>query len=184
MYATIEPVPVFPSTATVLSINNVNVQPGTSAAFQWWLQSTERGNLTAGTINLEGAAYAAWGADDEYLYRYAAEALGLTITEIVPDAVATSPVASPAPVEAPVAPPVVEEPAFTIPEVPLDVLPAHVEEPGVATVEALVSPPVVEEPAPAPTVVKEPEPTAEALLGEATGDAVSPLEADPAAGSI
>ena len=89
----------------------------------------------------------------------------------------TSPVASPAHVEAP---------AFTIPEAPLDVSPVAppVEEPGVATVEALVSPPVVEEPAPAPTVVKEPEPTAEALLGEATGDAVSPLEADPAAGSI
>ena len=76
--------------------------------------------------------------------------------------------------------------SLTIPEAPLDVSPVAppVEEPGVATVEALVPPTVVEEPAPAPTVVKEPEPTAEALLGEATGDAVSPLEADPAAGSI
>ena len=120
MYAKIQPVQVFPSTANVLFINNVTVQPGTSAAFQWWLQSTERGNLTAGTINLEGAAYAAWGADDEYLYRYAAEALGLTITEIVPDAVATSPVASPAPAEAPVAPPAVEEPVVA----PLEADPA------------------------------------------------------------
>jgi hypothetical protein len=85
MYATITPVSVFPTTATVLYINNVNVQPGTSAAFQWWLQSAERGNLTAGTINLDGAAYAAWGSDDEYLYRYSAESLGLTIVEIVPD---------------------------------------------------------------------------------------------------
>jgi hypothetical protein len=88
MYATITPVSVFPTTATVLYINNVNVQPGTSAAFQWWLQSAERGNLTAGTITLAGAAYAAWGADDEYLYRYSAETLGLVIVEIVPDVAA------------------------------------------------------------------------------------------------
>ena len=98
MYATIEPVSVFPTTATVLYINNVNVQPGTSASYQWWLQSAERGNLTTGTITLDGAAYAAWGEDDEYLYRYSAESLGLTIVEIVPDvAPPASPVVSPAP---------------------------------------------------------------------------------------
>ena len=97
MYATIEPVSVFPSTATVLYINNVNVQPGTSASYQWWLQSAERGNLTAGTINLDGAAYAAWGTDDEYLYTYTAQQLGLVIVEIVPDvAPPASPVVSPA----------------------------------------------------------------------------------------
>ena len=142
MYAKIQPVQVFPSTANVLFINNVTVQPGTSAAFQWWLQSTERGNLTAGTINLEGAAYAAWGADDEYLYRYAAEALGLTITEIVPDAVATSPVASPAPVEAPAAPPVVEEPvAVVVVEEPT---PAPVVEELAVALEAEAKAPAVE----------------------------------------
>jgi hypothetical protein len=86
MYATIEPVSVFPSTATVLYINNVNVQPGTSASYQWWLQSVERANLTTGTINLTGDAYAAWGSNDEYLYTYTAAQLGLTIVQIVPDA--------------------------------------------------------------------------------------------------
>jgi len=86
MYAIIEPVSVFPSTATVLWINNVNVQPGTSASYQWWLQDAERANLTTGTINLTGDAYAAWGTDDEYLYTYTAQQLGLTIVEIVPDA--------------------------------------------------------------------------------------------------
>ena len=100
MYATIEPVQVFPSTATVLWINNVNVQPGTSASYQWWLQSAERANLTTGTINLTGDAYAAWGTDDDYLYTYTATALGLTIVEIVPDA--------PAMVEPP--PPVITAP--------------------------------------------------------------------------
>lgn len=91
MYATIEPVSVFPTTATVLFVNNVTVYPGTSASYQWWLQSAERGNLTAGTITLDGAAYAAWGADDEYLYRYSAESLGLVIVEIVPDVAPAAP---------------------------------------------------------------------------------------------
>ena len=100
MFATIQPVTVFPSTATVLWINNVNVQPGTSASYQWWLQDAERANLTTGTINLTGDAYAAWGNDDAYLYTYTAAQLGLTIVEIVPDA--------PAMVEPP--PPVITAP--------------------------------------------------------------------------
>ena len=107
MYATIEPVTVFPSTATVLWINNVNVQPGTSASYQWWLQSAERGNLTTGTINLTGDAYAAWGTDDAYLYTYTAAQLGLTIVEIVPDAPpAPAPTPEPTPEPAPVEEPV------------------------------------------------------------------------------
>lgn len=98
MHATITPVSVFPSTATVLFINNVTVQPGASASYQWWLQSAERGSLTTGTITLDGAAYAAWGSDDEYLYRFTAEQLGLVIVEIVPDvAPPASPVVSPGP---------------------------------------------------------------------------------------
>ena len=86
MYAAIEPVSVFPSTAAVLWINNVNLQPGTSASYQWWLQSAERANLTTGTVTLTGDAYAAWGTDDEYLYTWTAQTLGLVIEEIVRDA--------------------------------------------------------------------------------------------------
>lgn len=86
MFATIQPVPCFPAPATVLFINNVNVQPGASASFQWWLQDAQRANLTTGTINLTGDAYTAWGNDDDYLYTYTAQQLGLTIIEIVPDA--------------------------------------------------------------------------------------------------
>jgi hypothetical protein len=110
MFATIEPVSVFPSTATVLFINNVNVQPGASASYQWWLQSAERVNLTTGTINLTGDAYAAWGTDDDYLYTYTAAQLGLTIVEIVPDAPpAPEPTPEPAPVEEPYEPIVYSE---------------------------------------------------------------------------
>ncbi len=113
MYATIEPVSVFPSTATVLFINNVNVQPGTSASYQWWLQDAQRANLTTGTINLTGDAYAAWGTDDDYLYTYTAAQLGLTIIEIVPDAPpAPEPTPEPAPVEEPA--PVVDNTAAPV----------------------------------------------------------------------
>jgi len=101
MFATIEPVTVFPSTATVLFINNVNVQPGTSASYQWWLQSAERANLTTGTINLTGDAYAAWGTDDDYLYTYTAAQPGLTIVEIVPDAPPAPPEPTPEPTPEP-----------------------------------------------------------------------------------
>ena len=104
MHAIIEPVTVFPSTATVLFINNVNVQPGTSASYQWWLQSAPNGaTLTTGTINLTGDAYAAWGTDDDYLYTYTAQQRGLTIVESVPDA-------PPAPPEPTPEPALVEEP--------------------------------------------------------------------------
>ncbi len=110
MFATIEPVSVFPSTATVLWINNVNVQPGASASYQWWLQSAERASLTTGTISLTGDAYAAWGTDDDYLYTYTANFLGLTIVEIVPDAPpAPEPTPEPAPVEEPYEPIVYSE---------------------------------------------------------------------------
>jgi len=37
-------------------------------------------------LTLTGEAYAAWGSNDEYLYTYTAQQLGLTIVEIVPDA--------------------------------------------------------------------------------------------------
>ena len=85
MHAIIEPVQVFPSTATVLFINNVTVQPGASASYQWWLQSEERAGLTNGVLSLTGDSYHEWGADDEYLYRYAATAIGVVVVEIAPD---------------------------------------------------------------------------------------------------
>jgi hypothetical protein len=117
MFATIEPVEVFPSTATVLSINNVNVQPGASASYQWWLQNDTRGNLTTGTISLTGDAYAAWGSDDDYLYTYTAAQLGLTIVEIVPDA-------PPAPPEPTPEPALVEEPAPVVDDTAAPVAPS------------------------------------------------------------
>lgn len=104
MFATIQPVSVYPGTATVLYINNVNVHPGASATLQAWLQDDKRQNLTQSGVEMVGDAYAAWGNDDAYLYTYTAAQLGLTIVEIVPDAPPAPPVAEPAPVVEPVKP--------------------------------------------------------------------------------
>jgi hypothetical protein len=111
MYAIIEPVPGFPTPATTLQISNVTVFPGASAAFVWQLLDAPNGAPRAsGNLSLEGDAYAAWGTDDDYLYTYTAQQLGLTIVEIVPDA----PPAPPAPEPTPE--PVADEPAPVVEE--------------------------------------------------------------------
>ena len=125
MYAKITPITVGlpPVSCDALRITNVTCNAlgiDGQATIQWSVTGDAPSAYQGGSLSLAGAAYAAWGTDDEYLYRFTAEALGLTIIEIVPDAVATSPVASPAPVEAPVAPPVVEEPVVA----PLEADPA------------------------------------------------------------
>ena len=53
---------------------------------------------------LTGAAYDAWGSDDDYLLTWLAtpEVLNLTIVEIVPDAPPAPPADAPATVEEPV----------------------------------------------------------------------------------
>jgi len=91
MYAKIQQVSTFPLPSVILGIANAAVQPGAYANVSWWLQSEDGATQTTGNCTLDGAAYAAWGADDEYLYRFTAESLGLTIIEIVRD------VAPPAP---------------------------------------------------------------------------------------
>lgn len=104
MYATIEPVPAFPTPANTLQIANVTVLPGSAAQYVWTLLDAPNGSPRAsGNINLTGDAYTAWGSNDDYLYTYTAQQLGLTIVEIVPDAPAV--VAPPAPdMSAPPAP--------------------------------------------------------------------------------
>jgi hypothetical protein len=97
MFAKIQAIAVSfsPTKATILAISNVGINPGSSANFTWTLYADESriAPLASGALSLTGEAYAAWGTDDEYLYTYTAQQLGLTIVEIVPDA----PVVPPAP---------------------------------------------------------------------------------------
>ena len=98
MYAIIQPVPAFPQPAVGLLIANVTVFPGSRAGWVWQLVDAAKATVGTGQIAIEGDAYAAWGTDDEYLYRYSAETLGLVIVEIVPDVAPPAlPVVSPAP---------------------------------------------------------------------------------------
>jgi len=90
MYAKIQPVQVFPNNANVLVLSTPIVTLGSSAVMTAFLKDTFEGAyLTPGaTLTLTGEAYAAWGTDDEYLYTYTAQQLGLTIVEIVRDIIA------------------------------------------------------------------------------------------------
>lgn len=88
MHAIIHPVPAFPQPAVGLLIDNVTVFPGSRAGWVWQLVDAAKATVGTGQIAIEGDAYAAWGSSDEYLYRYTAETLGLTIIEIVPDVAA------------------------------------------------------------------------------------------------
>jgi hypothetical protein len=109
MFATIQPVQVFPSTAHVLVLSNPVVSLGQSAVFTAYLKDAPEGAyLTPGTtLTMEGSAYAQWGTDDEYPYQWAAQQIGLTIIEIVPDAPAI--IAPPLPDMS--VPPMADEPA-------------------------------------------------------------------------
>ena len=93
MYAKIQPVSVGlpPVSCDALRISNVACNAlgiDGQATIQWSVTGDAPGAYQGGSLSLEGAAYAAWGADDAYLYDYAAQQLGLTIIEIVPDVAA------------------------------------------------------------------------------------------------
>lgn len=92
MQATIQSVPTWPQSATVLTIDNVSLTPGVSALYWWRLRTASGAEMSSGTISLTGAAYSAWGLSDEYLFTYAAQQLGLTVTAIVPDPPVAPPV--------------------------------------------------------------------------------------------
>jgi len=91
MYAAIQPVPAFPKPAVALFINNITVWPSSEAQFGWTLRDADGAQVGFGILTLSGAAYAAWGSDDEYLYTYTAGVLGLTIIEIVRDVAPAAP---------------------------------------------------------------------------------------------
>ena len=110
MFAIIQPVStgVPAKTADKLRVSNVQINTvGTDgAADVRWQLYNDAGSVLEGASALTGAAYDAWGSNDDYLLTWLAkpEVLNLTIIEIVPDA----PPAPPAMVEPP--PPIITEP--------------------------------------------------------------------------
>lgn len=66
-------------TATYLSIQGTNVKLGISASFFWQLMTQEGHTVSSGNLGISGEQYAAWGADDDYIYQILASDLNLTL---------------------------------------------------------------------------------------------------------
>jgi hypothetical protein len=93
-YRKIEPAPVLGNTANAICIHYANVQLFQSCTAQYEVrQITDIPTLPdgqtlppmwgpvlmTGSLVISGDDYAAWGADDNYLYEKVAEKLGLTL---------------------------------------------------------------------------------------------------------
>jgi hypothetical protein len=123
MYAKIQPITVGlpPVSCDALRIANVTCNAlglDGQATIQWAVTGDAPGAYQGGSLSLDGAAYTAWGNNDDYLYTYTATALGLTIIEIVPDA----PPAPPEPVIT--APPVLPDGAPVVDDTAAPVAPS------------------------------------------------------------
>jgi hypothetical protein len=75
----IEPVSVYPSTATQLRVDDCLVTLDTSVNVQWSLLDAQSKQLNVGRITLSGEDYADWGSDDNYVFNKIAEQLNLTV---------------------------------------------------------------------------------------------------------
>lgn len=81
MKVQIQPVTIFPDTATQFEIIGVNIRRLASdgqAYLAWQLKSATDSQLTVGTLEITGAEYQGWNDDDPYLMDLALSRLGLT----------------------------------------------------------------------------------------------------------
>ena len=93
MNISIKPVPCFPSTATMLVVDDGHVQLGSTANFQWHLLSDDNVVVSGPErCALTQKQYAAWGDDDSDVVRFIAENIG-----VVPAAAVASIEAAPPP---------------------------------------------------------------------------------------
>ncbi len=80
MIKNIEPVQVFPNTATKLRVDDCLVTLDESVNVQWTLLDSNDAVLGApGRITFSGEDYANWGDNDDYLFDLVASALNLTV---------------------------------------------------------------------------------------------------------
>lgn len=83
MYATIQPLSYRQGNATILSITQTSVELSRGASVSWSLMNEDRTVLFEhGTSLLGGEEYSSWLGDDEYVMRWLAEKLSVTIVEI------------------------------------------------------------------------------------------------------
>ena len=79
----IEPIQIWQNgttkTATQLQVQGTSVTLGSNASFFWQLLTEEGYQVSNGNLGISGEQYAAWGADDNYVYDIVAEDLNLTL---------------------------------------------------------------------------------------------------------
>lgn len=76
----IQPVPVFPSTATVLQISGANIKKFAadgSATIMWQLLDDGDAVLTTGVVDITGSEYQGWNEDSPYLENIVLDRLNL-----------------------------------------------------------------------------------------------------------
>lgn len=86
MYAKIQPVICYPSTATKLICPNVNIRNlggDCYADIAWQLFSDTNEKLQYNFLKMPKEDYDLWGTDDTYILNYVASKLNLSIIEIV-----------------------------------------------------------------------------------------------------
>jgi len=79
----IEPIDVWQNgttkTAVKLQAQGTSVTLGQSASFYWQLMTVEGYQVANGNLGIGGEKYAAWSADDNYIYTIIAADLNLVI---------------------------------------------------------------------------------------------------------
>tara|TARA_R110000765_G_scaffold377401_1_gene468284 strand:- start:35 stop:295 length:261 start_codon:yes stop_codon:yes gene_type:complete len=79
----IEPISIWQNgttkTAVKLQVQGTSVTLGSNASFFWQLLTEEGYQVSNGNLGISGEQYAAWGADDNYVYDIVAEDLNLTL---------------------------------------------------------------------------------------------------------
>ena len=76
----IEPVSVFPFTATILQVTGANIRKfadGGEATISWQLLSDSDEVLSSGVVEISGEEYQGWNEDSPYLEDIVLEKLGL-----------------------------------------------------------------------------------------------------------
>lgn len=73
----IQPIRVYPDTATQVDFGVINLVPFTKAVAEWRLYNAAGVKLTSGIVETTATQYAAWGTDDNYITTCFMENLGL-----------------------------------------------------------------------------------------------------------
>lgn len=81
----ITPVAVFPTQATTLQIQGVNVDLNNIASYNWALLDAAGNQLLSGNGSLTSAQYNGWGTSDNYVINCILTNLGLTANPPVTD---------------------------------------------------------------------------------------------------